>query len=321
MAKVSINTVKGYGVSAAEGYGNLGAYTPALYAMETLEKFYLATVFSTIANTKYEGMITKQGDKVIIRTRPDVVIKDYVKGATLDYETPEPAEVELIIDQAKYYALNIDEIDKIQNDIDAMTQWSIDAGFQLAITVDRSILNGMYASASEDNCGDAAGAISGAFDFGKPTAPVQVTKDNILDFIVDMETVLNEQNIPLTDRWVILPAYFYGLIEKSDLRSALFTGAGADNPALRNGKSGRIANFDIYTSNNIMGVEDTLGEADVTSYPIMFGHKSALTFASQLVKNETLANPNSFGTLMRGLQVYGYEVVLPKSLGYVWATK
>lgn len=45
MASVSINTTKTYGIQPAAGYGNLGAYTPAIYAMEVLEKFYLSTVF------------------------------------------------------------------------------------------------------------------------------------------------------------------------------------------------------------------------------------------------------------------------------------
>lgn len=317
MASTTINSTKAYGITPAAGYGNLGAYTPTLFAMEVLEKFYISTVFGAIANTKYEGIITKQGDKVVIRTRPDVIIKDYIKGQKLDYDSPEPAEVELIIDKAKYYALNIDDIDKIQNDISAMEQWSLDAGFQLAIAIDRQILNGMYASASSSNVGATAGKISGGFNLGATGgSAVQITKTNILDYIVDAETVLNEQNIPVDNRYIIMPAYFYGLLEKSDLRSALFTGD-SSNKVLRNGLAGRIANFDIYVSNNIQKVSDS----GVDSWPIIFGHKVALTFASQLVKNETLPNPESFGNLMRGLQVYGYNVVKPDALGYIWAKK
>lgn len=318
MATVTKNTAKTYGIQPAAGYGNLGAYTPALFAKETLIKFYLSTVFGDITQTQYEGMITKQGDKVVIRTRPDVVIKDYVKGQKLDYDSPEPSEVELVIDKAKYYALNIDDIDKIQNDIDAMDEWSSDAGQQLAIAVDRDILSASYLDAATGNYGASAGKISGAFNLGATGgSAVQITKTNILDYIVDAETVLNEQNIPMDNRWIIMPAYFYGLIEKSDLKSALFTGESGGNAVLRNGKAGRLSNFDIYVSNNIASVTDNA----VVSFPIMFGHKSAITFASQLVKNETMPNPDTFGTLMRGLQVYGYETVKSEALGYIWARK
>jgi hypothetical protein len=47
-------------VGRAVGYPDLGSqgisqYTPQIYALELLEKFYLNTVFATISNTKYEG--------------------------------------------------------------------------------------------------------------------------------------------------------------------------------------------------------------------------------------------------------------------------
>ena len=41
---------------------------------------------------------------------------------------------------------------------------------------------------------------------------------------------------------------------------------------------------------------------------------SAITFASQIAKVESLPNPNDFGTLVRGLNVYGYKVVKPEAL-------
>jgi hypothetical protein len=44
-------------------------------------------------------------------------------------------------------------------------------------------------------------------------------------------------------------------------------------------------------------------------HALMAGHKSAITFASQIAKVESLQNPNDFGNLVRGLNVYGYKVV------------
>jgi hypothetical protein len=47
-------------VNRAAGYPDFSSsstnmYTPQIYAMEILEKFYAATVFGQIANTRYEG--------------------------------------------------------------------------------------------------------------------------------------------------------------------------------------------------------------------------------------------------------------------------
>ena len=44
------------------------------------------------------------------------------------------------------------------------------------------------------------------------------------------------------------------------------------------------------------------------------GHKSALTFASQIAKVESLQNPNDFGTLVRGLNVYGNTIASGNAL-------
>ena len=68
-------------------------------------------------------------------------------------------------------------------------------------------------------------------------------------------------------------------------------------------------------SNNI----DTTTDGDYTVFNCMFGHKCAITFASQLVKNESLKNPNDFGDLLRGLQVYGYETIKTEALGHLYA--
>ena len=51
----------------------------------------------------------------------------------------------------------------------------------------------------------------------------------------------------------------------------------------------------------------------------MASHKSAITFASQIAKVESLQNPNDFGTLVRGLNVYGYKVVQADGLALLVA--
>lgn len=257
---------------------------------------------------------------MVIRTKPDVDIFDYEKGMDLlQYgQTPESAAVELLIDKAKAYRLNLDDIDAIQNDIDLLSAWSDDAGKQMAIKIDYSILNDIYADAGTYNYGATAGAISQSYDMGAAGAPVIVTKANALDIIEDMASVLSEQNAPETDRWLVLPVWWFNLLNKGDLRRADVTGE-STNAVIRNGYKGQISNFDIYTSNNYLSVTD--GSLGTTCWNIVFGHKASLTFASQLIKNRTFPDPRSFGTVMDGLQVYGYEVVKGDVLGNCYAQK
>jgi hypothetical protein len=317
----SIPVSAGYPQFAGQATGG-GKYTPEIYSQKCLIKFYLTTVFGEIANTDYEGEIKSQGDNVIIRTVPDVTIRDYVKGQDLTYETPTSAEVELEIDKAKYYAVRIDKIDEVQNDIKMMDKWSDDAGKRMAIAIDTDILSNFYSDAAAANTGNTAGAISGSYVLGTDATPINLHTGatsgqdvNIIDSLMYAESVLSEQNVPEDDqRWIVLPTWACMLLQTSDLRRADSTGQVAASDVLRNGNLGRIGQFTIYRSNNLPMTAD--GETIIP-----FGHKTGLSFASQLTDTEVLPHPTSFGTIMRGLQVFGWKVVKPESLGYMVAEK
>lgn len=290
-----------------------GILIPEIWSLKTLVKFYKSTVFGEIANTDYEGEITKHGDKVIIRTIPDISIRDYKIGQGLQYDRMTPSTVELLIDKGKYYGLAINNVEKAQSDLQYMDDWATDAAQQLKISIDGDILGAIYADAAAENAGATAGVVSGSFNLGASGAPREVTKENILDVIVDLGTVLDEQNVPETGRYIVMPPKFCGLVKKSDLKDASMTGDSVT--PLRNGKIGTLDRFTVYSSNNIA----TGTDGSDTVYNIIAGQKSALTFASQLINTEIIDNQNDFGKLMRGLQVYGYEVIKPEALCHLYA--
>jgi len=68
-----------------------------------------------------------------------------------------------------------------------------------------------------------------------------------------------------------------------------------------------IDRFTIYSSNLLP--TGTLGGLAAGETAVYAGHSHGLTFASQFSKMETLRSESTFGTLLRGLQVYGYKVV------------
>jgi hypothetical protein len=281
-----------------------GTYTPEIWTGKTLVKFYKTVVLGEIANTDYQGEISKQGDTVHIRTIPDISISDHYINDEIDYETPEPDKVTLYIDKGKRWAIAVDDIQLLQSDIAYVSKWTDDAGQQLGIAIDAAILADIYSDADSDNAGTSAGADSENIDLGASSDAMYLTKENITDWIVDIGTVLDEQDAPDTDRFLVLPPWCCGMIKKSDLKDASLTGDGTS--VMRNGIIGMIDTFMIHKSRNIY--------ASGGEYNVIAGHKSGTTFASQLVKNESLKNPKSFGDLIRGLQVYGYEVVKPQAL-------
>lgn len=291
-----------------------GTFIPQIWSSKLVEKFYATSVFPAISNTNYEGEIKGQGDLVKIRTVPDIVINDYSAGQTLTNQRPASSVVELLIDKGKYWSAVIDDVLEIQADVDQMNIWSQDAAEKMKISIDRGILAVLGPLTAAANRGATAGALSANINLGVTGTPVALTKVNVIDFLVDMNEVLSQQNIPEVGRFFVIPFWAASLIKKSDIKDASMSGDGQS--VMRNGRLGQIDGTTIYVSNNLTNVTDTA----LSCTNIYAGHKNALTFASQLVKTETLRAESTFGDIMRGLQVYGYKMIDPTAMasGYVY---
>lgn len=291
-----------------------GILIPEVWAGKALIKFYQKTVFAAVSNTDYQGEIKSMGDTVHIRTIPDIIIKSYSIGMKLTYTRPNPTVVDLLIDKGDYYAFPINPVEIAQADMKYVEDWTSDAGEQLGITTDTAILGDVYADAHADNAGATAGAKSSGYNMGATGAPLAFDKASAIDILADCSSVLSEQNVPMENRWVVLAEILCNRIAKSDLKDASMSGDGTS--IMRNGMIGKtIAGMAIHSSNAV----EITSDGGVNCYNNIFGHKSAVTFASQLVSNERLKNPDDFGDLLRGLQVYGYETIKSEALGHLYA--
>ena len=280
-----------------------GTFIPEIWSGKLLEKFYDGTCLSKISNTDYEGEIKNHGDKIYIRTRPDIKISDYVKGQVLETQQPESENVELLIDKGKYFQVMAERVDQVQSDVKLLDIWAEDASEKMKISIDRDVLSGILPDVDAKNKGATAGAKSASYNLGSAASPLSLTIDNVVDFIVDMGSVLDEQNVPTSGRYLIIPTKMNNLIKRSELKDASLSGDGTS--ILRNGRIGMIDNFEIYVSHNLHTV--TAG-SDTKFYPVA-GHKAGLTFASQFTEMRYLDSTQFFGKLMDGLQIFGYKVV------------
>ena len=299
----------------APGYPqHSGTVVPnVIWSGKLLVKFYQATVLAAISNTDYEGEISEMGDKVTIRTTPTIIIRDYVKGQQLETENPEVETTDLDIDQGKYWNFKVEDVDKFQSDYDYMNDWTTDASEQLKIEIDRDVLGSVYTDVHASNQGATAGSISSSYNMGVSGTPVALDKTNVVEFIADMGSVLDEQDVPESDRGLVIPVWMGNLIKKSDLKNA--DSSGDDTSMSRNGRLGMIDRFTLYQSNLLTTVTDTV---QVTN--IIACQKHGISFASQLLENETIRSENFFGTKARGLQVYGFKTLKPEAVvwGYVY---
>lgn len=309
-----------------------GTFIPTLWSSKLNAKFYTATVFADIANTNWEGEIKNMGDKVVINQIPDLSISTYVPGAGLQYEVPTPSTIELVIDKGKYFAFHVNDLLVLQSQPKLMEMFSDDASMQMKIQIDSNVIYNSFTGAATANKGATAGVKSGAFNLGTEASPYQLAASgtSAIDLITSLSTVLDEQNVPETDRFLLLSPADRQALMKSNLQQAYLTGDSVS--PLRNGKIGMIDRFTIYVSNNLpwlaasgtqwqpgagAATEDTLITATTNANKrraIIAGHKSALTFASQMTKMEQVRNPYDFGDYVRGMNVYGFKVVKPESL-------
>lgn len=291
-----------------------GEFIPEIWSGKIIEKFYDATVLAAIANTDYEGEITSYGDKVNIRIKPTITINDYNAYDSLTSQAPSSTGVELNIDRGKYWSTVLDDVMEVQSDLDHLSLWADDASEQMKIDIDTDVLAGLSADVAAANQGATAGAQTGtSIDLGAAAAPVTLTALNAISKIIDCGQILDEQNIPETGRWVVIPAWLAAMIKTSELKDASLTGDGVS--MLRNGRLGMIDRFTLYASNLL-----PYGTTD-NAHSIFFGHSHGLTFASQLTKVETLRAESTFGTILRGLQVFGFKVVDGTALGILYATR
>lgn len=305
------------GSAASPAYS--GTFIPQIWSGKLIEKFYNATVLAAISNTDYEGEIKNMGDTVNIRTKPTITINSYSADQALVVQRPSSNIVVLLINQGFYFNLVEDDVYAVQSDINMLSMWADDAAQQLKIAIDTAVLTTLYAGVSAYNTGLTAGKITGRFNLGAPNAnvslagnPVILDGTNVLNYLIDLGTVLDEQNIPEMGRWCIIPSWLAGFIKKSDLRQVSISGDGVS--ILRNGLLGQIDRFTLYASNLL-----PMSTVDNAWY-VFAGHSHGLTFASQISKIETLRSEQTFGTLLRGLQIFGSKVVDGTSIAVLYAT-
>ncbi|MEM4724693.1 MAG: hypothetical protein QXP01_06745 [Candidatus Hadarchaeum sp.] len=301
-------------LQTAAGYPQLASLaSPEVWSPLLLEAFNEKTIVPEITSRDYIGEITDVGCKVYVRTVPAIASKPYTKGQAIVPEFIEPGLVEVEIDKASYWCFAIDDIDRFQSDIDYLKAWTRAAAESQRVYVDSVVLADIYDEAASTNKGTAAGAKSQNINLGAVGNPLALDADNIIEFILNCGVVLDETNTPDDDRYIVLPPSLVALLKSSDVKSAAVMGDAQS--VLRTDKIGVLDRFTIYKSNLL----SSQTESGARCWNVIFGHKSAVAFASQFVKSQLFDKVESgFFAMARGLQVFGYKVVRPEQLGWAY---
>jgi N4-gp56 family major capsid protein len=276
-------------------------FIPEVWRAELLttleENYVLAAPQAT--NRDYEGTIANAGDTVHIGSLTDPTVSTYTKNVTtIDPQTLTTTDQSLVIDQSKYFAFEVDDVDQrqAQNGGALLTTAARRAAVKLQELVDTYVGTLMTTN---------AGTILAAQDAATAAAAYAV--------LVRLKVALDRANVPQAGRWVAVSPEFYALL----LMDARFTDASAygQGGVVANGLVGRALGFDVRVSTNLpAGTAGTLPE--VSSW-IIAGHQMATTFAEQINKTEAYRPDNSFSDAIKGLHLYGAKVVRPEALAAV----
>lgn len=269
----------------------ISTFVPVLWSARLLAHLDKNLIFGNLVNRDYEGDIRTLGDTVKINQIGDITVKDYVKKTPIEVEDVDGTPTELKIDQQKYFAFNVEDIDQVQANVALVDKAMERSAYKLRDAVDGHIA-GHYVDA--------------AVQVGTDASPISLMSPSAAyEALVDLSIALDENNVPEAGRFVVVPPWFHGLMLKDNRFVA--AGTSKTDSVLANGKIGEAAGFGIYKSNNIKNDSGA-------KYKIMAGNTTAISFAQQIIETEALRMEKQFADLVRGLLVYGSKVVQPKAL-------
>lgn len=239
-------------------------------------------------NREYEGEIKQKGAVVNIVGVGTVNVFDYNKDT--DMTSPQALSdttSRLIINQAKAFNFQIDDIDRAQSTPKLMNQAMKRAAAALSKTADSYVFS-LYENAK---------------NIIKEEA---VTTDNVIDRIIDARTELFKNNVAdARDIVIEVSPAIAALILKAKIQLS------TDNSdSLDCGCIGSIGGCRVYVSNNIV----TKAGTGVTYHKCLARTRRAIAFAEQLSEINAYRPEKRFADAVKGLHLYGAKVVYPEEM-------
>ncbi|EJQ14733.1 hypothetical protein [Bacillus cereus] len=267
---------------------SVSTFIPTIWEARLMANFHKRSIADLITTTP-----TKiEGNKIIFNRVGAVNVKDY--NGTIEWDDTNPSKVEINMDQQKYFAFKVDDVDAVQAAGDLIDPHTQEAGAVLQETVDTFVL-GLYKGAHKTHT------------IGSDSSPIELSPKNAYDYIVDLNTILNIKKVPKTERFTIINSQVLGLLSKDDR----FT---KQPVVLENG----IVEGQIINGSQIVVSEEIHGTGG--KYKILGLHKSAIGYGTQLTETEAQRLQNSFADGIRGLMVYGGDILRQESIAVLTAT-
>ena len=182
-------------------------FIPTVWAARLLVALEKALIYgqASVANRDYEGEIKKAGNTVKIASIGDVTIGDYTTNTDIaDPEVLTDDEQTLLIDQAKYFNFYVDSVDRAQQNVNVLDEAMHRSAWSLREVADEFLADAIQAAVPNEN------------KIGSTLTPEVPTKDDAYEYLVDLGVLLDEADAPIEGRFVVVPAWFHGLLLKDE---------------------------------------------------------------------------------------------------------
>lgn len=268
-------------------------FVPEVWAAELLVALEKSLVYAGpgVVNRDYEGDISQFGDTVHVTNLTDPTIGTYTAHTDITVEDVDDGTAALLINQSKYFAFEVDDIEARQARGNVLTEQTRKAAYKLRDVADQYVAAQMAANV----------------DAGNIVAEATYTSADAYDLLVDLGVILDDDNVPSEGRFVIVTPAFHGLLLKDSRFVAAGDAAGSTTRA--NGMVGEAAGFSIRKSNNVPN-----GPGAGAGKLIIAGSDIATSYAEQIVSVEGTRMEKRFADMVKGLHLYGAKVFRPTAL-------
>jgi len=248
-------------------------FKPTIWRARLLENLRKNHVFAQVANDEYSGDISAAGDTVKIGGIGSVSVNDY--DGAISYEELEDASTKLTVDQEKYFAFKVDDVDAAQSNANEMDEAMDEASHGLDDEADKYIA-GLYT--------DAGLSVNGTDTF---------ETDHCYETFAETKRKLMENDVPGNmPLWCVVNPQVWEAILIDEIDTS------TDNiSAMGEGAITATMGFDLYVSNNLAANRN------------MAGTYRSIGFAEQIIETEALRLEDYFADAVRGLYVYGAKVI------------
>lgn len=271
-------------------------FRPEIWSALLLESYKKTLVYANLCNKDYEGELKQAGDTVRITAISRPTVSAYTRNADISYEELSDAQRTMIVDQERYWAFSVDDVDAFQARGNVVPTAMAEAAYALSDVVDQYVA-GLYTQVNAANAISTTAVTSG---------------DLAYTGIRRLMLKLDEANVPKTGRWVVVPNWYHSLLLENSKFVDLTGNTQSD--ALINGLVGRALGATIYTTNNAPLITGD-------DYSVMAGTNAAISMAEQLTKTEAMRSEQRFADRVRGLLIYGAKVIRPEGLATLVASQ